>query len=623
MCGIAGYFGQGNQEILKRMTSSLKHRGPDDEGFYVRDKIGLGHRRLSVIDLNTGHQPMANEDKTVWLIFNGEIYNFRELRKELINQGYKFYTQSDTEVVIYLYEEKKEDFLKYLNGMFALALWNEKENKLILARDRLGQKPLYYSLVDQTLVFGSELKSLLNHPLIKKELDLESLARYLVYEYVPAPHSIFKNIYKLGPGEYLVYRDNKLEIKKYWDIEFNPKPKSQNFSYCLKELERRFEESVKKRLISDVPLGVFLSGGIDSTSIAYYAQKNSFKKIKTFSIGFTDKSFDESVYARQAAEFLKSEHYEQILNSKDCLDLIPQITDFLDEPLADASIVPTYLLSKFTREKVTVALSGDGGDELLMGYPTFQAHQLAKIYQKFPDFLKKKIINPLINHLPASLDNISFDFKLKKFISGFEYSSEIRNQLWLGSFSLGQLDKLLLPIVYQEIKSNNHFEDIENYLKIVKDESLENRLIYLYLKNYLQDDILVKTDRASMAVGLEARAPFLDYHLVDFINSLPNNFKLRGWQTKYIFKKLMKDKIPKNIVYRAKKGFGMPVAKWIREELKDFTLELFIEKKIKEQGIFNYSYVKQLLQEHFAGRKDNRKLIWTLIVFQMWARKWL
>ena len=623
MCGIAGYFGQGNQEILKRMTISLKHRGPDDEGFYVRDEIGLGHRRLSVIDLNTGHQPMANEDKTVWLIFNGEIYNFQELRKGLINQGYKFCTQSDTEVVVYLYEEKKEDFLKYLNGMFALALWDKKEKKLILARDRLGQKPLYYSLVNQVLVFGSELKSLLNHPLIKKELDLESLARYLVYEYVPVPHSIFKNIYKLGPGEYLVYRNNKLEIKKYWDIEFNPKPKSQNFSYCLKELERRFEESVKKRLISDVPLGVFLSGGIDSTSIAYYAQKNSFKKIKTFSIGFTDKSFDESVYARQAAEFLKSEHYEQILNSKDCLDLIPQITDFLDEPLADASIVPTYLLSKFTREKVTVALSGDGGDELLMGYPTFQAHQLAKIYQKFPDFLKKKIINPLINHLPASLDNISFDFKLKKFISGFEYSSEIRNQLWLGSFSLGQLDKLLLPIVYQEIKSNNHFEDIENYLKIVKDESLENRLIYLYLKNYLQDDILVKTDRASMAVGLEARAPFLDYHLVDFINSLPNNFKLRGWQTKYIFKKLMKDKIPKNIVYRAKKGFGMPVAKWIREELKDFTLELFIEKKIKEQGIFNYSYVKQLLQEHFAGRKDNRKLIWTLIVFQMWARKWL
>ena len=620
MCGISGYFGQGNKEVLRRMTDVLKHRGPDDEGFYLKENIGLGHRRLSIIDLKTGHQPLANEDKTIWLIFNGEIYNFQDLRKELVGQGHRFSTQTDTEVMIHLYEEKGEDFLNDLNGMFALALWDEKERKLILARDRLGQKPLYYSLTGQTLVFGSELKSLLEHPQIKRELDLNSLAKYLIYEYVPVPQSIFKNIHKLGPGEYLIYQAGRLEIKKYWDIAFNSLGSDPLEGLTL--FERRFEEAVRIRLISDVPLGVFLSGGIDSTSIAYYAQKNSSAKIKTFSIGFTDKSFDESDYARQAAKFLGSEHYEQILEPKDCLDLIPQITDFLDEPMADASIIPTYLLSKFTREKVTVALSGDGGDELLMGYPTFQAHKLAKLYQYLPLWLREKIIRPLVNHLPASLDNISFDFKLKKFVSGFEYQSEIRNQPWLGSFAPEQLEKLLTSEIQQEIGKENYFEDIENYLKIIKKESLENRLIYLYLKNYLQDDILTKTDRASMAIGLEARAPFLDYTLVDFINSLPNNYKLHGWQTKYIFKQLMKDKLPKNIVERSKKGFGIPVAKWIKNELKDFTLELLGKSRIKKQGIFNYSYIKQLLDEHFSNHKDNRKLIWTLMIFQMWQEKW-
>lgn len=630
MCGITGYFGEGNEGILRKMTCSLEHRGPDDQGLYIEGNLGLGHRRLSIIDLKTGHQPVFNEDRTTVLIFNGEIYNFQELRKELINKGHKFYTQTDTETIVHLYEEKGESFLKELNGMFALALWDKKKSKLILARDRLGQKPLYYSLSGNSLIFGSELKSILEYSYIEKELDYESLAKYLIYEYVPAPHSILKNIYKLGPGEYLTYKDDKIEVRKYWDIEFNLKSESQDFKLTLKELDRKLEEAIKIRLVSDVPLGVFLSGGIDSSSIAYYAQKNSSQKIKTFSIGFTDKSFDESKYARQAAKFLGTEHYEQVLEPKDCLELIPQTADFLDEPLADASIIPTYLLSRFTREKVTVALSGDGGDELLMGYPTFQAHKLAGFYQKIPLFLRNKGINSFVNNLPASLNNISFDFKLKRFISGFampagrqEYPPEIRNQIWLGSFDPRQFKNLLAPQIYQEIQPNSHFEDIDNYLKIVKGEQLENRLIYLYLKNYLQDDILNKTDRASMANSLEVRAPFLDYNLVEFINSLPSNYKLRGWQTKYILKELMKDKLPKNIVCRSKKGFGMPVAKWIRNDLKEFVLELLEEKKIKNQGIFNYIYIKQLLQEHFSGRKDNRKLIWTLIVFQMWSEKWL
>ena len=542
MCGITGYFGEGNREILKKMTDSLRHRGPDDEGFYIGERIGLGHRRLSIIDLEGGHQPMTNEDKTIWVVFNGEIYNFQELKEKLEKQGHQFKTKSDTEAIVHLYEEKEEEFLEELNGMFAIALWDEKKEKLILARDRLGEKPLYYVVFNQNLVFGSELKALLAHPLVKKELDLGSLAKYLIYEYAPAPHSILKDIYKLCPGEYLVYKNNQASVKKYWEISFDKNPENLTKDEYLGELEKRLEEAVKKRLVADVPLGIFLSGGLDSTSLAYFAQKNSSKRIKTFSIGFVDRSFDESEYARQAARFLKTEHYEKILEPKDCLNLIPQIADFLDEPLADASLVPTYLLSQFTREKVTVALGGDGGDELFMGYPTFQAYRLDRIYQKIPSWLRNYFIQPLIKNLPPSFNNISFDFRLKRFIAGSSFRPEIKNQIWLGSFEPAQLRDLLAPSIYQQIKLNKIFEDIENYLEGVKSKSIENRLIYLYLKNYLQDDILVKTDRASMAVGLEVRAPFLDYTLVDFINSLPTEYKLRGFKTKYLFKELMKNK---------------------------------------------------------------------------------
>ena len=622
MCGITGYFGQGNEEILRKMTESLKHRGPDDQGFYIRDKIGLGHSRLSVIDLNTGHQPISNEDGNIWIILNGEIYNFQLLRDELKKKGHKFKTKTDTEVIVHLYEEKDEEFLSELNGMFALAIWDERKRKLILARDRLGQKPLYYSLINQNLVFGSEIKALLEYSYLKKDLDWQSLGKYLIYEYSPAPNTIFKNIHKLEPGNFLIYRDNQLKIKNYWEVSFDKYPLLTKQEY-LSGLEQRFENAVTKRLVSDVPLGVFLSGGIDSTAIAYYAQKNSSSKIKTFSIGFADKSFDESKYARQAAKFLKTEHYEQILEPKDCLNLIPQIADFLDEPLADASIIPTYLLSKFTKEKVTVALSGDGGDELFMGYPTFQAYKLDKIYEAIPSVIRNYLISPIIKNLPVSFDNISLGFKLNRFISGSGYEHEIKNQIWLGSFLPNQLKKIFTPLVYEQIKSDNIFENIENYLKKVKRQSMENRLIYLYLKNYLQDDILFKTDRASMAVGLEARAPFLDHELVNFVNSMPIEYKLRGWQTKYIFKELMKDKLPKNIVYRSKKGFGVPIAKWIRQDLKDFVLDVFSESKIKEQGIFNYRYINNLLKEHFNGQKDNRKVLWTLLVFQIWREKWL
>ncbi|MDO8265105.1 MAG: asparagine synthase (glutamine-hydrolyzing), partial [Candidatus Parcubacteria bacterium] len=484
MCGIAGFVGQGNEEILRKMTGTLKHRGPDDEGYFI-DPVGgifLGHQRLSIIDLACGRQPIFNEYRSICVIFNGEIYNFQELRAELEKKGHKFNTRSDTEVIVHSYEEKGDDFIKDLNGMFTFALWDNKIKKLILGRDRIGEKPLYYSLMEKTLIFGSEPKAVLAHPKLKRELNLFSLAKYLNYEYVPGPETIYKGILKLGPGEYLVYTNGDINIKKYWEIKFQPE-NNLSEKEILYNLDRHMERSVKMRMVSDVPLGVWLSGGLDSTSIAYYAQKNSDKPIKTFSIGFSDKSFDESKYAREAADFLKTDHYEKILTAKECLDLIPQISDFLDEPFADASVIPTYLLAKFSRGKVKVGLGGDGGDELFMGYPTFQAHKLAKFYKVIPQFFRNSLIEPIIRSLPASSKNISLDFKLKRFISGFEYSPEIRDQIWMGSFQPKDFSRIFSAEAYQEIKNRDIFSDINNYLSRAGNENPENRLIYLYLKN--------------------------------------------------------------------------------------------------------------------------------------------
>ncbi len=621
MCGITGFVGHGNEEILRRMTSTLKHRGPDEQGFFIKENVGLGHRRLSIIDLTGGHQPIFNENKTISLIVNGEIYNFQELRKNLIENGHRFKTQSDSEVIVHLYEEKGEEFLKELNGMFAIALWDDRNNKLLLARDRLGQKPLYYSFFHNTLIFGSELKAVIAHPQVKKELDFFSLAKYLNYEYVPVPQTIFKNIYKIRPSEYLIFRQGEIKKREYWKIDLS-KNTALSEKECLEQLDQHLERAVRMRLMSDVPLGVWLSGGLDSTAIAYYAQKNSARPIKTFSIGFEEPSFDESNYAQKAASFLKTEHHQKILTMKDYVDLIPRIAKFLDEPLADGSVVPTFLLSEFTREKVKVALGGDGADELFMGYPTFQAHKLAKFYQLIPSFLRNKVIKPIVNSLPTSFDNFSIDFKLKKFISGFEYPAEIRDQIWMGSFQPKDFERLFSPEIYETIRGKDIFENIKHYLKEVSGKPLESRLVYLYLKNLLQEDIMNKIDRASMAVALEVRTPFLDYKLVEFANSLPSKYKLRGLTTKYLFKKLMKEKIPKEIVFRSKKGFGAPIAFWIKKELKDFTLDILSPAKIKREGIFNPRFISQLLKDHFSGKENHRKLLWTLIIFEMWQEQW-
>src|SRR3989344_6541711 len=519
MCGIAGFSGKGNREVLEKMTRTLSYRGPDGEGYYFDEKlgIGLGHRRLAIIDVGGGAQPIFNEDQSVAVIFNGEIYNFLELRKDLESR-HKFLTYSDTEVIAHLYEEDGERIFEKINGMFAIAMYDARRQKLVLARDRLGKKPLYWGIFNNTLIFGSEPKAISAHPLFKKKIDLESLNQYFALDYVPTPRSIWKGVFKLEPASYLVWQNGKIRKTAFWKPNFETKNLS--FEESVKELDSRVNESVRRRLVSDVPLGIFLSGGIDSSAIAYYAQKNSSAPIKTFSIAFNEESFDESVYAKKVSAFLRTDHYEERFSAKDLLAIMPKVSQLSDEPLADPSILPAYLLSRFARQEVTVALGGDGGDELFAGYPTFQAEKIANFLEILPKFLWKPMLKKIAGVIPVNDSNFSLDFKLLKFIDGFEVPKAYRHQRWLGSFGRQERSELFAKEAWDYLEDKNEYESADRYIEEAKNSEPGNALLYSYLRTYLMDGVLVRVDRASMFNSLEVRAPFLDYRLVDFVNSL-------------------------------------------------------------------------------------------------------
>jgi len=629
MCGIVGIiqrdsFSRGN---LENMVDSIAYRGPDDRGIYLDvDKnndffIGLGQRRLSIIDLSSaGHQPMGSKDKSVWISFNGEIYNFLELKKDLIDKGYSFNSNTDTEVIIYGYTHYGVDFFNKLNGMFAFGIYDYKKSKLILGRDRFGQKPLYYWQYEKGITFASELKPIMLHPDFQKKIDFKGLNHYLTYEYLPSPYTILKDVKKLKAGYYLEVsfeKNGKMisKTKKYWDIDFFKYDFSKaGENEIIEQLSDLYQKSIKRRLMSDVPLGVFLSGGVDSSSIL--AMLNNFtdmSKINTFAIGFKEKSFNESNYARQVADYFGTNHQELILDQKKMLEIIPEVLGNLSEPLADASLIPTYLLSKFTSKHVSVALGGDGGDELFAGYDPFLAHQFADYYQKIPKFLHTNIIKPLTDRLPVSTKNMSFDFKVKHFLKGVYNTSAVRNQIWLSSFS--DENDLFMK---KNQRNYSLYQDIIDAEKKHKFRDDIDKLVFMYQKFYMGEDILTKVDRASMFNSLEVRAPFLDVELVEFVNSLPSKYKYRKMTRKYILKKMLENKLPHDIIYRQKKGFGIPLAKWIKEDLKGEILDTFSQDKIKREGIFNHKFINNLLSSHLSGKKDNRKQIWTLYVFEKW-----
>jgi asparagine synthase (glutamine-hydrolysing) len=531
MCGIAGIINNSSyyieQGVLEAMTEALSHRGPDAHGTRILSSggvcVGLGHRRLSIIDLSAaGHQPMANEDGTVWITYNGEVYNFPELREDLAARGHVFSSHTDTETIIHGYEEYGEGLFDMLNGMFAFALWDCRKDRLYLVRDRYGKKPLYYGTAGDDFVFASELKSIMGHPSCSREIDPENLSRYLLHEYVPAPHSILKDIHKLLPGHYLCWEDGRLRTGAYWRISFDEKGEAPGIRQAEEEVLSLLKQSVKRRLVSDVPLGVFLSGGIDSSAIvALMSEILPPDRIKTFCIGFDDPSFDESAPARTIASLFGTDHHEQILTASKMPELLPEVWDFLDEPLADASIIPTYLLSKFSRQTVTVALGGDGGDELFAGYDPFVAHRLAGLYDWVPRFIHSGVVVPLAGMLPVSLDNMSFDFRVKHFLKGIPYPPAIRNQVWLGSFSREEQQGIFNQGVRACIKGFDPYRDIEESERGMAFRDRMDEIVYLYSRFYLADDILTKVDRASMATSLEVRAPFLDRDFAEYVNSCP------------------------------------------------------------------------------------------------------
>ena len=614
MCGICGFVGPGSVDDLRAMTDLLRHRGPDAEGFWHDPVRGvyLGHRRLSIIDLESGGQPMWTSDGLLGVVYNGETYNHPDLRRELTGLGHAFRTDhADTEVLLHGYRQWGEDFVSRLNGMWAFALYDAGKNLLFLSRDRFGKKPLFYTLQGNAFVFASELSALIRHPSVRANIDLLSLKKYYAYGFIPAPRTIFKGIYKLPGGCNLALDAAALtfRINSYWEFILDPFEKIPRHPVeeWGGEVRRLLRESVQRRLMSDVPLGVFLSGGIDSSSItAFAAQSVGEQRIKTFCIGFEEASFDETEYARKIADLFHTEHHQETLSMERAKDLLPVIAGRLDEPMGDSSLLPTFLLCQETRKVVTVALSGDGGDELFAGYDPFLALAPARLYEALIPVPVHRAIRALIAKLPTAHRNMSLDFRMKRTLRGLSYERPLWNAVWLGPLDPADVTELFQEPTDIELLYSEAIEQWES----CPQDSLVDKTLQFYTKLYLQDDILVKADRASMLNSLEVRAPYLDIDLVDFVRRIPHRYKYRRGCTKYLLKRSLEPVLPKEILYRSKKGFGTPVGKWFA----DGSLTVHAE----QDHIRNKSRIRRILDEHRRGRSDQRMFLWNLWLFEHW-----
>ena len=631
MCGIAGWINLENnrgvnqsEAVLHSMCEKMTHRGPDFEGLWTDATVALGMRRLSVIDLHTGEQPVYSEDKSVVVMMNGELYNYREVRADLEKRGHKFVTSSDTEILPHLYEEYGEAMLDEINGMFAFVLWDKRKQKLLIARDKFGEKPLYYGVFDGKLIFASEPKVLLANLSVKAEINLDSLRQYLSFDYVPAPNSIYKGISKLPAAHFLTVERGEIKTRRYWNLTWQKPGREQGrtLESSAEELRELLADAVRMRLVADVPLGILLSGGVDSSTVAAFATQFSSEKVKTFSIGFEEDSFDESKFARQVATHLNTEHYEEKLSVEKAADLISEIGTWLDEPMSDGSLIPTLLLSKFVRKHVTVALGGDGGDEIFAGYPMYFAHKVANFYNSVPSFLRNGLIEPIVNNLPVSNKNLSFDYKAKRFVAASKYDLVTRHHSWFGSFSIDEQSQLLSKDVLAQT-SNDIYKGAKELLEICDAANEIEQMQFLDINFYMAEDILTKVDRASMSVSLEVRAPFLDPRVAQFAANIPLEYKLKGNKGKYILKKAVEPLLPKNILHRPKKGFGIPIAEWLKGRLNPLMHSMLDAKRLNEQGLFNAEFVQKLMKEHETNVASHHKQLWTLLVFQLWFDNFL
>jgi asparagine synthase (glutamine-hydrolysing) len=600
------------------MCQTIVHRGPDDEGIRVEDSVGLGMRRLSIIDLSGGHQPIHNEDKSIWVVFNGEIYNFPELRRDLEARGHTFYTHSDTEVIVHLYEEMGADCVKKLRGMFAIALYDRQKQALLLARDRLGKKPLHYSLHQGRLLFGSEIKTILAIAPELAEVNSEGLLQYFYFGYIPDPFTAFQQIHKLPPGHLMVYANGKMEIRQYWDVPTYGTHAAMSEQECLEELERRLEEAVRIRLISDVPLGALLSGGVDSSIIVALMARVSSAPVKTFSIGFRAEQFNEAAHARLVAEQFGTDHHELVLdpNLEETLGFLSSI---LEEPFGDSSMLPTYYVSRMAREHVTVALSGDGGDELFAGYDRYLVATERRKFDRVPRWLGQLYRSQIHHRVPAGVygKNLAWNASLSprdRYLDDVSFFPALHRERSLFTKEFLESAKHL-PSPLQRWQA--YYDDAP------ASDSL-SRLMYLDMKTYLTGDILAKVDRMSMATSLEVRVPMLDHEFVEWVSALPVDWKFRTGTRKYILKKLAERLgIPSPLLHRRKQGFQLPLVEWMRSELKNQFLRVLLEPRTLQRGYFKPEAVQSLVDEHARGRRNRSGLLWRMLVLELWQRNFM
>ena len=625
MCGIAGIVrrdgAQIDRELLARMNDAIRHRGPDDDGFYFSDGVGLAMRRLAIIDLKSGHQPIHNADSTAWIVFNGEIYNYRELRIQLEALGHTFYTDSDTEAIVHAYDEYGTECPKHLRGMFALAIWNERDKSLFLARDRVGKKPLLYAQTSDQLIFGSEFTALLTHPSVSREVNYEAIHHYLSFISVPAPLTAYQAIRKLEPGHWLLWRDGEIKLERYWQLDF-----SQKTDISEREASERvsalLRDAVRVRLMSEVPLGAFLSGGIDSSAVVALMAQESSERVKTFSIGFEEQDFSELHHARRVAEHVGADHHEFIVRPN-AMEILPTLVEHYGEPFADSSAIPSYYVSRETRRYVTVALNGDGGDECFAGYERYAAMNLAQRYTRLlPAALRNGVVANLANALPDFQTRGPLG-KGKRFLKAASLSPIQRYLRWISAFDENAKLDLYSDEFREQTKDFSTVGIIQPWFAKANGAGIVDASLLTDTMTYLPNDLLVKMDIASMTVSLEARSPFLDHHLMEFAASLPEKLKLRRMTTKYLLKRILKDLVPAENLSRGKMGFGVPIGHWFRGTMQPFLRETLLSEKALARNLFQRSKVRQIVDQHVEGKIDHSHRLWSLLMLELWFQRFI
>ncbi len=624
MCGICGFISDGSPDgpqaraWLEDMNACLRHRGPDDAGAYLDPWAALAMRRLSIIDLFTGHQPVSNEDRSLWLVFNGEIYNYRELRADLLRRGHQFRSRGDSEVIPHAYEEFGEACVERFNGMFAFAIWNAPERRLFLARDRLGIKPLYYCPLREGIVFGSELKAVIAHPKVPRRLHLPALDAFLTLEYVPGPETIFEGIYKLQPGHLLTYQDGNLQTRPYWDLETHPVPERRED--CVHALAELLSDAVGLQMVSDVPVGAFLSGGIDSSAVVALMAGHAPSPIRTFSIGFGDRTYNELPYARQVARRFQTAHEEAFIDP-DIVSLIERLVWHLDEPFGDTSMLPTFLVSRLASRSVKVVLSGDGGDEVFAGYDTYPAQKADGYYRWLPGVARRSLLPALLRAVPPQPAKKGLINKAKRFVEGAALPAELQHVRWMVYLSEVDRSRLFVPDVQVSLNGCSPLKRLLAHFGRVAHRDPLAQQQYVDIKTYLVDDILTKVDRMSMATSLEARVPLLDHRVVEFAWSLPPHLKVHRGRTKVILREAMKGVLPREVLAKPKEGFSSPVKHWLRGPLCPLMTDLLSPTRVRSRGYFDPDCVSRWVREHIEGRVNHSHRLWSLMMFELWMQQ--